>query len=51
LSRLGIQYADLSPGARHAVPPAASRDAVVELAFVLVLPMNVWSWDLPGCPG
>lgn len=47
---VGIQYPDLSPGARHVVDPA-SREAVVLLASVVVLPMKVWSWDLPGCPG
>lgn len=49
-SRVGIQYADRSPGALQAVLPAWS-EAVVEWASVVSLPMKVWSWDLPGWPG
>ncbi|CAM5311881.1 hypothetical protein SMICM304S_04989 [Streptomyces microflavus] len=50
LKRVGIQYAERSPGATQAVPPAPS-EAVVLLAFVVLFPMNVWSWDAPARPG
>lgn len=32
------------------VVPANSRLAKVEKALVLLLPMNVWSWEPPGRP-
>lgn len=46
----GIQYPEASAGALHVVAPP-SREAVVLEALVEVLPMKVWSWDFPGCPG
>src|SRR3954451_19228263 len=50
LYMVGIQYADLSPGARQVVLPACN-DASVVAAFVVVLPMNVCMCDAPGWLG
>jgi hypothetical protein len=47
---VGTQYADVSAAGLHLVAWPRS-EAGVELAFVVLLPMNVWLWERPGCPG